>query len=126
MAKVCQVSERRLVHNLYVNSGGTSGIGDKISRITAKSAACTQPNDNNVYAAYSYNGFGRTVVEDIQRVIAHLAFKVRCQDIAVLYNEQPGAKKACMECLCSPNAKPTKGVGWTGLTPKNELHETFK
>lgn len=53
----------RLVHNLYANSGGGSGIGEKISRVTAISAACTQPNDNNAYAAYCYKGAGRMVVE---------------------------------------------------------------
>ena len=54
------------------------------------------------------------------------AFKVRCQDIAALYNKQTAAKKACVEYLCSPNATPTKGAGWTGLTPEKELSEPFK
>ncbi len=44
--------------------GDSSGIGDKISRVTALSSASTRPNENNVYSAYSYNGAGRMVVED--------------------------------------------------------------
>jgi hypothetical protein len=76
-------------------------------------------------AAYDGKAFTITV-QDIQRVNSHLAFKVRCQDVAALYNKQPGAKKACVEFLCTPNAKTTKGAGWTALTPKDELHEPFK
>ena len=56
----------------------------------------------------------------------HLDFKVRCQDLAALYNKQPGAKKACVEFLCAPKAKPTKGAGWIGLTPVRALSEPFK
>ncbi len=54
----------RLVHRLYVDAGGGSGIGDAISRITAISAASTRPDETNVLASYAYNGVGRLVVED--------------------------------------------------------------
>jgi hypothetical protein len=33
-------------------------------------------------------------VQDVKRVKAHLGFKVRCQDLAAIYNKQPGAKSS--------------------------------
>jgi RHS repeat-associated protein len=54
----------RTVYTLYVDSGGGSGIGDKVSRVTAIASADSRgTNDANVYAAYAYNGAGR-IVED--------------------------------------------------------------
>jgi len=53
----------RTVHTLYLDAGGGSGIGDKISRVTALSAVDSRPNETSVYAAYAYNGRGRIVLE---------------------------------------------------------------
>jgi len=53
----------------------------------------------------------------------HLGFKVRCQDFSALYNKQPEVKKACVEFLCSPNAKPTRA---TGLRPRGAIRKPFQ
>jgi len=53
----------RTVHTLYVDEGGTGGIGDAISRVTALSNAATRAVEDEVYAAYAYNGAGRIVLE---------------------------------------------------------------
>ena len=63
---------------------------------------------------------------DLKRLNSHLGFKVKCKDIADLYNSQPDAKKACVEFLCSPNAKPTKGSGWTAVKTWVEISSPFK
>jgi len=78
-----------------------------------------------VATKFGYKDFTITV-QDIYRVNSHLGFRVRCQDIAALYNKQAGASKACVEFLCVPNAKSTKGPPWTGLDLIKELSEPFR
>jgi len=56
--------DSRQVHHLYVDELNVSGIGDKISRLTAISATATRPNENDVYAAFHYNGTGRIVQKE--------------------------------------------------------------
>jgi RHS repeat-associated protein len=53
----------RLVYSLYTDSGDSSGIGDAISRVTALSNEATRADEDEVYAAYAYNGAGRIVLE---------------------------------------------------------------
>ena len=53
----------RTVHTLYVDPENGSGIGDKISRVTALSNEDTRADEDEVYAAYAYNGAGRIVLE---------------------------------------------------------------
>jgi RHS repeat-associated protein len=60
-----QYPNGRDVYQLYADSGDTSGIADKISRVTAIASASTRgQSDANVLAAYSHNGAGRMVIED--------------------------------------------------------------
>ena len=61
---------------------------------------------------------------DVEGVEAHLGFKVKCHEIAKVYNEQSGARKCCVEFLCDPDAKGTPGL--EGLMPKYKLNEPFK
>jgi RHS repeat-associated protein len=48
---------------LTLYAGGGSGIGDAISRVTALSNEATRADEDEVYAAYAYNGAGRMVLE---------------------------------------------------------------
>ena len=48
---------------LTLYAGGGSGIGDAISRVTALSNEATRADEDEVYAAYAYNGAGRIVLE---------------------------------------------------------------
>jgi len=57
--------DARLLHHLYTDAGGSNGVGDALSRVTALASASTRgQNDANVYAAYRYNGTDRLVIED--------------------------------------------------------------
>ncbi len=61
-------------------------------------------------------------VKDVWRVRKHLAFKVRCTEIAAIYNKHEGAKRACIEFHCVPNAKSTKKP----ISVSKKLHPTFE
>lgn len=68
---------------------------------------------------------GRTTEQDVRWVNSHLGFKIRCSEIAPLYNAHPGAAKACVEFHCNPNARPTKS-GYVVAAPGSILPDTAR
>ncbi len=55
----------RVVYSLYTESGGSSGVSNAISRITALATASTRgTSDVNVIASYTYMGLSTTVRKD--------------------------------------------------------------
>jgi len=63
---------------------------------------------------------------DVRLVNSYLGFKVRCQDLAALYNEQQLAKNSCIEFFCVPSAKSTKGPSWSAICPMKAISAPFK
>ncbi len=68
---------------------------------------------------------GRVTEQHVRWVNSHLGFKIRCSEIAPLYNAHPGAAKACVEFHCTPNARPTKS-GRVVAAPSSILPDTAR
>jgi len=65
-------------------------------------------------------------VSDVDLVASYLAFKVKCSDIARIYNEQKGAQRACVRFFCVPGATATKPEPWQAIAPLKELSGPYK
>lgn len=126
-----------------VSAGGTDGMAVQLERLQKVEKAFSAPRINveelkkewgmswafiDIIGRVTGRADGKDFMVnayDVDRVDTHLGFKIRCHEIAEVYNKIPNVKNQCIQFFCNTYHKPVRLGKWIGINTFKELHYLF-